>query len=79
MLREVLPIDATDGEAFAHARANGMITITCNRDDYLVLAGQGFTGVAGTLYFWRARVGGDRKGGGGGAGGGETVSSAGGV
>ncbi|MSU50070.1 MAG: hypothetical protein EXS37_13465 [Opitutus sp.] len=38
VLREVLPIDATDGEAFAHARANGMITITCNRDDYLVLA-----------------------------------------
>ena len=38
VLREVLPITATDDEAFAYARANAMITITCNRDDYLALA-----------------------------------------
>ena len=38
VLRDALPITATDDEAFAYARANAMITITCNRDDYLALA-----------------------------------------
>ncbi len=37
-LRDALAATATDNEAFAYARANAMITITCNRDDYLVLA-----------------------------------------
>lgn len=37
-LRDVLPIESTDKEAFAYACSHGMITITCNRDDYLALA-----------------------------------------
>jgi predicted nuclease of predicted toxin-antitoxin system len=39
-LRDVLPITTSDGEAFAYARARGMITVTCNRDDFLALAAQ---------------------------------------
>jgi predicted nuclease of predicted toxin-antitoxin system len=38
MLREVLPITASDAEAFAYAREQGMIMVTCNRDDFLPLA-----------------------------------------
>jgi predicted nuclease of predicted toxin-antitoxin system len=38
VLREVLPISASDDAAFAYAGAHGLITITCNRDDYLALA-----------------------------------------
>lgn len=38
VLRDVLPNTTPDDEAFAYARARAMITITCNRDDYLVLA-----------------------------------------
>jgi predicted nuclease of predicted toxin-antitoxin system len=40
VLREVLPITAPDEEAFAYARAHRMITITCNRNDYLALAAE---------------------------------------
>ena len=36
--REVLPVETTDENAFAYARANGLITITCNRIDSLALA-----------------------------------------
>jgi predicted nuclease of predicted toxin-antitoxin system len=38
VLREALPIGSVDDAVFAHARAHGMIMITCNRDDYLALA-----------------------------------------
>lgn len=38
VLRDVLPIAASDDEAFAYACSHGMIMITCNRDDYLALA-----------------------------------------
>jgi len=38
VLRDVLPITTPDDEAFAYAHARAMITITCNRDDYLALA-----------------------------------------
>ena len=38
VLREVLPITTPDVAAFAYARAHAMVTITCNRDDYLALA-----------------------------------------
>jgi predicted nuclease of predicted toxin-antitoxin system len=38
VLRDVLAVDATDKEAFAYAREHGLITITCNRDDFLELA-----------------------------------------
>lgn len=37
-LREVLPITTPDSEVLAHAFANGMIMITCNRDDFVTLA-----------------------------------------
>ena len=40
VLRDVLPVAAPDEEAFAYARAHAMITITCNRDDFLALAAQ---------------------------------------
>ncbi len=40
VLRDVLPVATTDEEAFAYARAHTMITITCNRNDYLALAAQ---------------------------------------
>jgi predicted nuclease of predicted toxin-antitoxin system len=40
LLRDVLPADTPDEEAFAYARAHGLITITCNRGDYLALAAQ---------------------------------------
>ena len=38
LLRDVLPANTPDEEAFAYARAHSLITITCNRDDYLTLA-----------------------------------------
>lgn len=38
VLRDVLPVEAADEEAFAYARAHAMIAITCNRADYLALA-----------------------------------------
>jgi len=37
-LREVLPATAADAEALAYAAAQGMVMVTCNRDDYLELA-----------------------------------------
>ena len=40
LLRDVLPITAPDAEAFAYARGHGLVTITCNRDDFLGLAAQ---------------------------------------
>ena len=40
VLRDVLPVTAPDSEAFAYARQHGMITVTCNRDDFLALAAQ---------------------------------------
>lgn len=40
VLREVLPITASDVEVFAYARKHGMITVTCNRDDFLALAAE---------------------------------------
>ena len=38
VLREVLPVATTDEDAFGYARTHGLITITCNRADYLALA-----------------------------------------
>lgn len=38
LLRDVLSVAATDKEAFAYACEHGLITITCNRDDFLTLA-----------------------------------------
>jgi predicted nuclease of predicted toxin-antitoxin system len=40
VLKEVLPINASDEEAFAYARTHGLITITCNRADFLALAAE---------------------------------------
>jgi predicted nuclease of predicted toxin-antitoxin system len=40
VLRDVLPITAPDAEAFAYARAHDLITVTCNRDDFLALAAE---------------------------------------
>lgn len=40
VLRDVLPVTAPDDEAFAYARERGMITVTCNRADFLALAAQ---------------------------------------
>lgn len=38
VLRDVLPIETSDEDAFAYARKHGLTTITCNRDDFLALA-----------------------------------------
>lgn len=40
LLRDVLPTETADDDAFAYARTHGLITITCNRSDYLALAAQ---------------------------------------
>lgn len=37
-LREVLPPDTPDAAVWAHACAQGLILITCNRADFLALA-----------------------------------------
>jgi predicted nuclease of predicted toxin-antitoxin system len=37
-LPEALPDVATDEEVFAHACREGLVTVTCNRDDFLTLA-----------------------------------------
>jgi predicted nuclease of predicted toxin-antitoxin system len=36
-LREVLPVTAVDLDALRYANANGLIVVTCNRDDFLTL------------------------------------------
>ena len=38
-LRQVLPPHASDFEALEYAREHGLFLITCNRDDFLALAG----------------------------------------
>jgi len=38
VLRDVLPVDTPDSDVFAYARAHDLITITCNRADFLALA-----------------------------------------
>ena len=40
-LLDQLPIDTVDEEVFAHARSHGWIMVTCNRKDFLPLAGSG--------------------------------------
>jgi predicted nuclease of predicted toxin-antitoxin system len=37
-LREVLPVQASDNEAFDYACEKKLLLITCNRDDFLQLA-----------------------------------------
>jgi predicted nuclease of predicted toxin-antitoxin system len=39
-LREVLPVTASDAEAFAYACDRGFLLLTCNRNDFLELAGR---------------------------------------
>jgi hypothetical protein len=39
-LREGLPVQASDFEAFGYARNHGLFLITCNRDDFLALAAE---------------------------------------
>jgi len=38
LLRKVLPITAKDDEVFAYACEQGVLMVTCNRDDFLELA-----------------------------------------
>lgn len=38
VLADVLPVESTDEAVFGYARQHGLITITCNRNDYLALA-----------------------------------------
>ena len=40
LLKEALPITATDEAAFDHARQKGLIIISCNRAHFLALAEQ---------------------------------------
>ena len=39
-LRQVLPVQASDFEAFGYARDHDLFLITCNRDDFLPLAAE---------------------------------------
>jgi predicted nuclease of predicted toxin-antitoxin system len=41
-LREVLPVRASDVEVFNYTREQGLMLITCNRDDFLSLAAKQF-------------------------------------
>jgi len=38
VLRDVLPVTTLDEDVFAYARKQGLVLITCNRDDFLALA-----------------------------------------
>jgi len=38
LLRKVLPITAKDSEIFAYACEQGVLMVTCNRDDFLELS-----------------------------------------
>jgi predicted nuclease of predicted toxin-antitoxin system len=40
-LVEVLPVTALDPDVFAHAKARGLVTVTCNRKDFLPLVALG--------------------------------------
>ena len=40
-LIEILPVTTLDPGVFAHAKSNGLVTVTCNRKDYLPLAAVG--------------------------------------
>lgn len=39
LLREVLPGTTSDPKVLAYAVANGLLMVTCNRDDFVALAG----------------------------------------
>lgn len=41
LLREVLPRNAPDAEVLAYAVTHGLITVMCNRNDFLALAQTG--------------------------------------
>lgn len=38
LLRDSLPVETDDAEVLTHAKANGAVLVTCNRDDFLDLA-----------------------------------------
>ena len=38
LLADVLPTTATDDQVFSAAQAKGAVLVTCNRDDFLLLA-----------------------------------------
>lgn len=54
-LREVLPPDTPDEAVWAHARAHGLILITCNRADFLALA-QGTETYPGLILLFRRKT-----------------------
>ena len=54
-LREVLPPDTPDAAVWAHAGAQGLILITCNRADFLALA-QGTATHPGLILLFRRRT-----------------------
>ncbi len=54
-LRDVLPANAPDAEVWAHATAQGLILITCNRADFLALA-QGTATHPGLILLFRRRT-----------------------
>ena len=37
-LIDVLPVTTLDPDVFAHAKRNGLVTVTCNRKDFVPLA-----------------------------------------
>jgi len=54
-LREVLPPDKPDAAVWAHARAHGLIVITCNRADFRALA-QGTEKHPGLIRLFRRKT-----------------------
>jgi predicted nuclease of predicted toxin-antitoxin system len=39
VLQDALPVTSTDEQVFTHAITEGRVLVTCNRDDFLELAG----------------------------------------
>jgi predicted nuclease of predicted toxin-antitoxin system len=54
-LRDVLPPDTPDSAVWAHAQAQGLILITCNRADFLALA-QATEAHPGLILLFRRRT-----------------------
>ncbi len=52
-LQDSLPVTTTDFEVFSHAQREDRVLVTCNRDDFIPLAGE--TGHSGLIVLIRRR------------------------
>jgi predicted nuclease of predicted toxin-antitoxin system len=56
LLRNVMPKRSSDSVVFDHAAANGLLPITCNRDDFIPLAQARTPSGLIVLIRWRSRI-----------------------